>query len=99
MLITVVRNSLKYDAELEFSEELDVPDTWTEGEHFGPTFLDDIVGLEDAIGTVKLGPVTDTDTPIVSLFQPLGQEYLIYRFKGENTPSVDVDAHTGELLQ
>ena len=99
MLITVVRNSLKYDAELEFNEELDVPDTWTEGEHFGPTFLDDIVGLEDAIGTVKLGPVTDTDTPIVSLFQPLGQEYLIYRFKGENTPSVDVDAHTGELLQ
>ena len=99
MLITVVRNSLKYDEELVFTEELDVPDTWEEGEHFGPTYMEEIVDLYSAIEAVKLGPVTDTDTPIITLFQPIGQEHFVYRFKGENTPSVDVDGNTGELMQ
>lgn len=98
MLITVVRNSLKYDAELEYTEELDVPDTWTEGEHFGPTYLEEIIALDDALAAVKLGPVTDTDTPFVTFFKPNDQEHYVFRFKGENTPSVDVDANTGELL-
>lgn len=99
MLITVVRNSLKYDEELVFTEELDVPDTWEEGEHFGPTYMEEIVDLYSALEAVKLGPVTDTDTPIITLFQPTGEEHFIYRFKGENTPSVDVDGNTGELMQ
>ena len=69
---------------------------WTGGGYFTPYELDDLISVEDAIYIVKLGNVKDPDTADVTLCRPDGQP--VYVFRGESTPTITVDAITGEII-
>ena len=87
-------------AKLEMSmEELSSP--WTGDEYITAFYIDDHLGLDDAIYNLKVSPVTDTDTPNVTLRWPVTNpalEHPQYVFEGDKTSSVLVDAITGEIM-
>ena len=98
VLIKAVRNSLQLGTELEYSEETDVPNPWPHNQFLHPGYTDRLISLEEAITAVKIGPVTDTDTPIVTICQPQGFERAAYEFLGDEAPTVYVDSESGELI-
>ena len=95
-LVRGTRDLIKgFDTPIETAaEKADGP--WTGGGYITPFEMDDIIDLEDAIYIVKLGNVDDPDTGDVTLCKPDGKP--VYVFHGEGTPSVTVDAVTGEIL-
>ena len=72
---------------------------WTSGYYVTAVLIDEIISLEDAIYNVKVAPVTDPDTPSVTLAWPKipSCENPQYIFHGEEVPTVYVDAVTGEV--
>ena len=78
-------------------DELDTP--WTEDKFISPEWVMDIISLDDAIGIVKLANVTDPDTAEVTLRYPVTPAFEApqFVFKGGNTPTVYVDAFTGQV--
>lgn len=98
VLIKAVRNSLQLGTELEYSEETDVPNPWPNNQYLHPAYTDRLISLEEAITAVKISPVTDTDTPIVSICQPQGFERAAYEFLGDKALTVYVDSESGELI-
>ncbi len=75
-----------------------VTDAWTGGERLIPNDLDAIISLEDAIYAVKLGNVKDPDTADITLCKPADSPAPLYIFRGVDTPTVVVDAFTGEII-
>lgn len=98
ILIKVVRNSLQLGTGLEYSEETDVPNPWPTNQYLDPGYTDRLISLEDAIAAVKLGPVSDTDTPTVTICQPQGFKRAAYQFLGKKTLTVYVDSESGEII-
>ena len=98
VLIKAVRNSLQLGTELEYSEETDVANPWPFNQFLHPGYTDRLISLEEAITAVKIGPVTDTDTPIVTICRPQGFERAAYEFLGKKAPTVYVDSESGELI-
>ena len=95
-LVRGTRDLLKgFDTPIETTAEA-TGGPWTGGGYITPFELDDIIALEDAIYIVKLGNVDDPDTADVTLCKPDGKP--VYVFRSEGTPSVTVDAITGEIL-
>ncbi|MBO4230127.1 MAG: hypothetical protein J5886_00455 [Bacteroidales bacterium] len=87
-------------AKLDMSmEELSSP--WTVDKYIVSDIIDDLIGVDDAIYNLKISPVTDTDTPNVTLRWPAipALEHPQYVFIGEKTKSVYVDAITGEVME
>ena len=72
---------------------------WTSGYYVTAVLIDEIISLEEAIYNVKVAPVTDPDTPSVTLAWPKvpSCENPQYIFQGDKTPTVYVDAITGEV--
>lgn len=72
---------------------------WTSGYYVTAVLIDEIISLEDAIYNVKVAPVTDPDTPSVTLAWPKipSCENPQYIFHGEEVPTVYVDAVAGEV--
>jgi len=98
-LLRGIRNSFQLGTQLEYNEE-ELTTPWTGGQYIHPDYIDKFFGLEEAINVVKLGNVTDTDTPDVTFcFPKEGFESPVLEFKGKNTPSVYIDAVSGEILK
>ncbi|MBQ3723600.1 MAG: hypothetical protein II851_07830 [Bacteroidales bacterium] len=97
-LIRGIRDLTKgFAGKIETEAEV-VTEPWTGGDILTPDPLDAIISLEDAMYVVKLGNVTDPDTADVTLCQPVGSPNPLYIFRGVDTPSVVVDAITGEIV-
>ena len=75
-----------------------VPEPWPATFYLVPEEIDELISLEDAIYTVKLGHVTDPDTAEVTLCKPDATSNPRYVFRGKETPTVVVDAISGELI-
>ena len=97
-LISCTRNSFKMDTSIDEFHEEQLSAPWTGSRHFGFEFVDELIALEDAIATVKLGNVTDPDTNLATYCFPDGFERPVIIFKGNTTPDVYVDAITGDLM-
>ena len=97
-LIRGIRKSFQYGSPLEY-EETTLASPYTEKKWFASDYLIKSISINDAITTVKLSNVTDPDTDQVTFYVPEGSETPVYLFKGSHTPSVTVDALTGDILE
>lgn len=94
-LIQAVRNSFQIGTELEFMEE-EVSTPWPAEQFIDITA--EWIGLTDAIYAVKLGNVNDTDTNQISFYNSGTLGTHVFQFFGNTTPSVYVDAFSGEII-
>jgi hypothetical protein len=83
---------------LEASMEV-LSSPWTADRYIRPEAIGDIISIEDAINSLKLANVQDTDTPYVTLRWPVNPELENpqYVFTGDKTKTVFVDAFTAEV--
>lgn len=74
---------------------------WTGGKVVGPDAIGDVMSVEDALYAMKMSNVTDADTPYATLCWPTAPalEHPQYAFRGDKTPTVYVDAITGDVMQ
>ena len=86
-------------AKLDMSMEV-LSSPWTGDNYITSDIIDDLIGVDDAIYNLKISPVTDTDTPNVTLRWPVATpalEHPQYVFIGDKTQNVYVDAITGDV--
>ena len=96
----VVQGNRKFIAGKQLETTAQENEVWSGDKFIDPNYLIDIISLDEAIYKLKISNVTDTDTDEVTLKWPEASpewENPQYVFKGNNTPTVYVDAITGEV--